>query len=136
MVRPAFVLLLLLLLASCGSQTSKPVPFSAQLTTTIWPQGETVSAHSTYTLACPSGKGTLPGAHSACRKLSRLDASAFAPVPPGIACTEIYGGPQIGRVTGTFRGQSIDAAFNRTDGCEIARWQRLGFLFSIGLQPS
>ena len=46
----------------------------------------------------------------------------FAPVPSDQACTEIYGGPQTARVTGTFRGEPVDAEFDRTNGCEISRW--------------
>ena len=38
-------------------------------------------------------------------------------------------------MTGTFAGGAIDAAFNRSNGCEIASWQRLGFLFRFGLEP-
>jgi len=138
MLRLVLFLALALIVAGCGGETGssrKPASASAQLTITVWPQGKSGSAHSTYTLACPSGRGTLPGAHSACRKLSRLDASAFAPVPTGTACTEIYGGPQIARVTGTFADEAIDATFSRNNGCEIARWQRLDFLFRFGLEP-
>jgi len=46
-------------------------------------------------------------------------------------CTQIYGGPEEARVTGTFRGRSIDARFNRVNGCEIARWNRVAVLFPI-----
>ena len=30
--------------------------------------------------------------------------------------------------TGTLGGKKIDARFNRSNGCEIQRWQTLGFL--------
>jgi hypothetical protein len=40
-------------------------------------------------------------------------------------CTEIYGGPQQARVVGTVKGQLVRATFSRTNGCEIARWQRI-----------
>jgi hypothetical protein len=40
-------------------------------------------------------------------------------------CTEIYGGPQRARVVGTVKGQPVRATFSRTNGCEIARWQRI-----------
>jgi hypothetical protein len=43
-------------------------------------------------------------------------------------CSQIYGGPQTARVTGTFRGSVVSAAFNRVGGCEIARWTRVSFL--------
>jgi hypothetical protein len=64
-----------------------------------------------------------------CRRLAALDHEAFAPVPPNTACAEIYGGPQVAEVRGMLEGGSVDATFNRTDACEIARWNRVSFLF-------
>jgi hypothetical protein len=54
----------------------------------------------------------------------RLTAQRLAPVPERTACTQIYGGPATARVTGTLRGQRVDARFSREDGCQIARWDR------------
>jgi hypothetical protein len=81
-----------------------------------------------YTLRCNPVGGTLPHRAAACRKLAGLKAP-FAPVPKNVACTEIYGGPQVALVTGRFRGRSVRAAFNRRDGCQIERWNRVAFLF-------
>jgi hypothetical protein len=81
-----------------------------------------------WTLHCAPAGGTLPRAADACTRLSRL-AAPFAPVPPKTMCTAIYGGPQTARVEGTFRGHAVRATFNRVGGCEIARWQRVSFLF-------
>ena len=53
----------------------------------------------------------------------------FAPVPEGTACTQIYGGPEIADVSGTFNGQTVDTQFSRGNGCELERWKRVGFLF-------
>jgi hypothetical protein len=79
-----------------------------------------------WTLRCPTG-GTLPQPARACSRLDRL-ANPFAPVPKGVACTEVFGGPQVADVRGTFRGQLVKAQFTRTDGCQIARWNRVRFL--------
>ena len=81
-----------------------------------------------WTLHCNQAGGTLPRAADACARLARLRAP-FVPVPPASMCTQIYGGPQIARVRGTFRGQAVRATFNRIGGCEIARWNRVSFLF-------
>jgi hypothetical protein len=80
-----------------------------------------------WTLRCPDG-GTLPDAAEACSKLESLD-DPFAPVPKDVACTEIYGGPQVADVRGTFQGRPVDAHFSRTNGCEIERWDKVQFLF-------
>ena len=47
------------------------------------------------------------------------------PVPSDQMCTMIYGGPQTAKVTGTLRGKDVDAGFSRSNGCEIARWDKL-----------
>ncbi|MHB8060710.1 MAG: SSI family serine proteinase inhibitor [Gaiellaceae bacterium] len=123
------LLLLLLLAAGCGGSASGSSGPTA-LRITIWPKGKTGSSF-TYTLKCPQGTGTLPNARAACSKLRQVSAKTFAPVPTGTACTEIYGGPQTATVSGRLAGNSISADFNRTNGCEIARWERLAFLFPL-----
>jgi hypothetical protein len=56
-----------------------------------------------------------------------LASNADALVPPGpdVACTQIYGGPEEATLVGLFRGEQIDVAFSRQNGCEINRWERL-----------
>lgn len=98
----------------------------AALTITFLP-GDGAPAHH-WTLRCGPAGGTLPQAAAACRKLAQLEAP-FAPVPADAVCSQIYGGPQTARVRGTFRGRRVDARFNRRNGCEIARWNRVAFLF-------
>lgn len=77
----------------------------------------------TYTLVCDPPGGDHPDPEAACRLLSELK-DPFAPVPPDAMCTEIYGGPQTATVTGTLGGDPVDARFSRTDGCQIARWDK------------
>ena len=47
------------------------------------------------------------------------------------ACTQIYGGPETARITGTIDGVRVDRRFSRTNGCEIEDFNRAGEL----LQP-
>jgi hypothetical protein len=77
--------------------------------------------------------GTLPRRATACSRLSTLAGDPFAPTPPRTACTQLYGRPQEARVRGRFRGRRISAGFNRRDGCAIARWNRVAFLFPVPL---
>ena len=74
-----------------------------------------------YSLTCHPAGGDHPAPAAACRALDALD-DPFAPVPADQACTEIYGGPQTASVTGSHRGERVDAEFDRTDGCQIDRW--------------
>ena len=43
-------------------------------------------------------------------------------------CSQIYGGPETARVTGTIDGVEVDRRFTRTNGCEIADYRRAGAL--------
>jgi hypothetical protein len=102
---------------------------TTSLSITVWPSGEGDPAGKhTYTLRCAPARGTLPQRASACKKLLALK-RPFAPTPRNVACTAIYGGPQEALVTGRFRGKIVRARFNRKNGCEIARWNRVRFLF-------
>ena len=102
---------------------------TASLHITVWPEGPS-GASKRWTLRCHPVGGTLPHRATACTKLGKV-AHPFAPVPPDIACTDIYGGPQEALVTGTFHDVRIRARFNRRNGCEIARWDRVKFLFPV-----
>jgi len=99
----------------------------AALTITFWPQGED-GPKQTWTLRCNPPAGTLLRRTEACRRLAELR-NPFRPVPRDAVCTEIYGGPQAALVRGTFRGKRVWTWFKRRNGCEIARWKRVAFLF-------
>jgi len=91
-----------------------------------WPDGK-AGASTLWTLRCTPPAGTHPRAASACDVLARL-ADPFAPIPKDVGCTQIYGGPQVARVSGRLRGRVVWATFQRRDGCEISRWARVGAL--------
>ena len=101
---------------------------STSLHITVWPNGQGHPGGKTYTLRCAPAGGTLPRPAAACTRLTRLT-HPFAATPRDTVCTQIYGGPQQALVTGRFRGHAIRARFSRTDGCEIARWDRVRLLF-------
>jgi hypothetical protein len=103
-----------------------------------WQKGAATAApDSTWTLRCTPPRGTLPRPAVACRRLARGGAGLFAPTPPGTACTQIYGGPQKARVVGVVGGRRVWATFTRTNGCEIARWNKLSpWLLPAGRIPS
>jgi hypothetical protein len=102
---------------------------------TVWPDGPTKEKH-TYTLRCAPAAWTLPKRAAACAKLARMS-RPFAPTPKNTVCTQLYGGPAEAVVTGRLRGYSVSARFSRKDGCEVARWNRVGFLFpGVGTSQS
>ncbi|MEY9992615.1 hypothetical protein ABIE67_004647 [Streptomyces sp. V4I8] len=96
------------------------------LTVTVRDAG--AGADGTYELSCHPAGGDHPDAGGACAALergTRWGKDSFAPVPQGSFCTMQYGGSATAHVTGTWAGRPVDARYDRSDGCEIARWDRL-----------
>lgn len=88
-----------------------------------------------YSLTCDPAGGDHPNPDAACAKLADAGAKIFDPVPADQACTMIFGGPQTATITGTYDGAAVDAAFARSNGCEIDRWDALGTeVFDVPLQ--
>lgn len=109
-----------------GTVTQVPSARSTALTIEI-SAGKSDRPTKVWTLTCPD-RGTLPQPRRACERLAALE-KPFAPTPKSAACTLIYGGPEVATVRGRFRGRTVSARFSRTNGCEIARWNRVRFLF-------
>ena len=113
-------------LVACGSgSAAKTAPAAISLTVTYWPEGPGNGGKKTWTVACSPARGTLARPAVACRKLATGGAKLFAAVPKNMMCTEIYGGPQVARVTGTVKGKRVLATLDRVNGCAIERWDRL-----------
>ena len=60
-----------------------------------------------------------------CSEARNLGALLTTPPPAGRACTQIYGGPQTARITGTIDGRRVDRMFKRTNGCAIQEYARV-----------
>ncbi|MCC9155951.1 subtilase-type protease inhibitor [Streptomyces parvulus] len=107
--------------ASTGS-----VPAGDHLTVTVRDAG--AGADGTFELYCNPGGGTHPDPEGACAAVerdTRWGQDAFAPVPEGSVCTMQYGGPATAHVTGVWAGRPVDVTYDRRDGCEISRWDRM-----------
>jgi hypothetical protein len=134
----ALALLVALLATGCGSDSgddegggdaTEAAP-ATEVTITFWaegPDGDSVEA----TLTCDPAGGTHPDPEAACGLLT-ANADALEPVPADTACTMIFGGPEQATVVGTVNGEQVDAAFERSNGCELDRWDRMAALLQIG----
>lgn len=111
-------------LAACAAGSAGTARPTA-LTVAYWPDGARLEAPTVWTLRCDPPRGTLPRPARACRRLEEGGARLLAPVPPGAVCTQVYGGPDRARVTGTVLGRRVWVSFSRTDGCQISRWDAL-----------
>jgi Subtilisin inhibitor-like len=109
-------------LAACATG-SAGTSQTTSLKVTFWASGPDTSEPRRWTLRCSPAGGTLSRAAVACRRLAAGGWKLFAPVSPGAACTTIYGGPQTARVVGKLEGRPVWANFNRTNGCQISRWE-------------
>jgi hypothetical protein len=104
-----------LALAACGGSTGAGSSSSGgggtasgtSVTVTYWPDGSNPSQKTTTTYT------------------GKINVADLAPVPANTPCTMIYGGPQKATITGTVDGQPVNATFDRTNGCEITRWEKL-----------
>jgi hypothetical protein len=118
-------LAVLLLLAGCGSGQSGSAEPRYDLTISYWPVGRGGDAR-TATVTCDPDGGSHPDPARACDALLSHE-DALEPVPKQVACTEIYGGPQVAVVS----GGTVHTVFSRTNGCEIARWDKLAPLLEL-----
>ncbi|MEU1003648.1 SSI family serine proteinase inhibitor [Streptomyces tibetensis] len=85
-------------------------------------------ADGTFELYCNPDGGSHPDPGGACAALerdTRWGQDVFAAPSEGGFCTMQYGGPATAHVTGTWAGRPVDATYDRRDGCQISRWDRL-----------
>jgi hypothetical protein len=111
-MRLALILAAVALVAGCGEDdepAATPSASIADLKVEVDPGGKTA------TVTCD--------VEDDCPEVAALDPKVFEPTPGNVACTQQYGGPEEATVTGTFKGEPVDARFSRQNGCEIARWQ-------------
>jgi hypothetical protein len=107
-------------LVACGAGSAQTT--STALTIAYWENGTGSGEPERWTLRCNPARGTLARPAVACRRLGTASARIFAPVPSSAICTQIYGGPQVARITGSVKGKRVWATFSRQDGCNISRW--------------
>ncbi|WP_129295202.1 SSI family serine proteinase inhibitor [Streptomyces lydicus] len=108
-----------------GTPASRRTP-ADHLTVTVHDSGS-AATNGTFELYCHPGGGNHRHIKGACAKLdgmTKWGKDPFAPVPQGMNCTMMYGGPATAHVTGTWAGRPVNADFRRTNGCEINRWGR------------
>jgi hypothetical protein len=128
--RVRVLLCLSAVVAAAAVMPTSALATDTNLTIRVWPQGKQRAARPvTRVLACRPARGTVRSPARACTRLLALR-RPFRGVPRGIACTEIYGGPQVAEIRGRLRGKPVRSRFSRTDGCQIERWNRVKFLFS------
>lgn len=116
-------------IAQATDRAPLPLEETDHLTVTVAETGS--GSDGTHELHCGSFgtfRGSHPDAEAACAKLEELTAEGadpFAPTPTKAMCTMQHGGPGTAHITGIWQGRTVNATFDRENGCEIGRWDRL-----------
>jgi hypothetical protein len=118
---------LVLALAGCGGEeeagdgsASGGTAPATQLTVRVDPDGDGPQPAKEARITCHTG-----GGDRGCEAAQRLRPEHFEPTPSDVACTELYGGPEIATIEGTLQRETVSGRFSRQDGCEIARWEKV-----------
>jgi hypothetical protein len=114
--------------AGCGEDSDGPAPAddsSTELTVTVDPDGTGGEQARVAEVACPGDEQAV------CDAVAATPDDPGAPIDPQTPCTEVYGGPDSLFVEGTLRGEPIESAFSRENGCEIERFDRLAELLKV-----
>jgi hypothetical protein len=87
------------------------------------------------TLKCEEGTAEGSGflessADEHCRAARGLEQLLTTQPPKDRVCTQVYGGPQTARITGTFGAQDVARSLSRTDGCQIEDWKQADALLA------
>ena len=125
----------LLVTGGCGAAdeagSDEPTASSATVVLTITVKQSKDAEPKVYELTCDPAGGSHPQPEQACDALAEAGPDVFEPINPDMACTQIYGGPQEATVRGVVDGAKVERVFNRTNGCEISRWDALGTTFFV-----
>ena len=90
------------LIAGCGEDdepAATPAASVADLTVEVDPDGRPDPRRPTVKCDAPED----------CPEVDALDPKVFEPTPGNVACTQQFGGPETAKVTGTFKGEQVDA---------------------------
>ena len=82
----------------------------------------------TRILECAPAKGNYSNSAAICKKLLKITDPFKKPAVDEI-CSEIFGGESSAKVVGKWRGKKVNQIYSLNNGCEIARWKNLEFLF-------
>jgi len=118
LVAALMAMVLGLLLSGCAQ--AEPEELEAHLTIGVIKERD--ANRETAVLICP---GRTSHERNICAALDVVAPKVFRPVSPERVCTALYGGPATATVRGTYEDDLVNASFNQTNGCEIARWKQI-----------
>jgi hypothetical protein len=116
--------------AGCGedgdeTSTSATGGAATELELTVDPDGTGPESPLEATVTCPGDEAAV------CDAIASVPDDPGAEIDPSTPCTEVYGGPDQLTVTGTLRGEPIEAVFSRENGCAIERFDRFSEVLAV-----
>ncbi len=115
-------------IAGCGSDNGTSTAggdAGTDVTFSLDKDGSGGAAAQEVSLQCPGGDA------DACAAIDALPADPTAQPPADTGCTQIYGGPDTLTINGTLRGEDVATSFDRTDGCQIQRFDRFADVLAV-----
>ena len=111
-----------------GPLGAGPYPVATLDVTITHPDAPDIS----YTVSCLGDTATVIGPVDVDERLACTALAADAVkdrlvngAPLDQICTEIYGGPEVAHIVGTYDGVPVDTQIDRTNGCGIDDWDQL-----------
>jgi hypothetical protein len=117
---------------ACGDDSSSGDSQTVNLTVKV-EDGNGKTAEATLECGDDSAKGggfLEDAAEQHCRDALAMEKMLTTRPPRDRVCTQIYGGPQTARITGTFGAQDVARHLKRTNGCEIEDWKQADALLA------
>jgi hypothetical protein len=116
-MRRLILLGVLAALAGCGSEAPTASGPATNLLVTVDADGTGPEAPKQLRVRCDAER-----TDDACEDIANMPPGTWEPVKPRRVCTDIFGGPEVARVSGTLAGAPLSAKFSRQNGCEVTRW--------------
>jgi hypothetical protein len=133
---PALVALVVAALAvaavACGDDSSSGDSQTVNLKVRV-ADGNGNVAEATLDCDGSSAKGggfLEDGAEQHCRDALAMQKLLTTQPAQDRVCTQLYGGPQTARITGTLGAQDVARSLKRTNGCEIEDWKQANALLA------
>ncbi len=108
--------------AGCGDERDASPPANppvTELEVTFDADGRGPEPAERRRVRCGSGRDD-----AACATVARLRPADINPKRYE-GCTAQWDGPETARIAGQLEGSAVDGRFARTNGCEIARWEKV-----------
>lgn len=117
---------------------TSPVNPAEKISLKVYFKATAESKAKTYSIVCfrNTVSGTHPNRVKICNFLKKNKTNSnvlFSLIPKGEMRTMIYGGPELAKISGAYKGRTVSARYSRDNGCAISRWDNAKAFFTFRL---